>query len=167
VIRLVLCYLGLGSNVNDRPGMIARAAVCLASRGDIVIRKLSHLYLTRPWGETDQEDFVNAAMEVETHLSPAELLEAAKAVERGLGRRPGRRWGPREIDIDILFYGEEVVKRTDLTIPHPRMCERAFVLAPLAEIAPDLVHPETGVRMTAYLAEIEKGGDRWSTSPTI
>ena len=68
---------------------------------------------------------------------------------------------------DICMHGEEVVKRIDLTIPHPRMCERAFVLAPLAEIAPDLVHPETGVRMTAYLAEIEKGGDRWSTSPTI
>lgn len=164
---MVLCYLGLGSNVNDRPGMIARATVCLASRGDIVIRKLSRFYLTRPWGEQDQEDFVNAAAEVETHLSPLGLLEAAKAVERGLGRRPTYKWGPREIDIDILFYGAEVVKREDLRIPHPRLRERAFVLVPLAEIAPDLVDPETGVSMAAYLEEIEKGGDTRWTSPTI
>jgi 2-amino-4-hydroxy-6-hydroxymethyldihydropteridine diphosphokinase len=167
VIRLVLCYLGLGSNVDDRPGMIARAAVCLASRGDIVIRRLSRFYLTRPWGDADQEDFLNAAVEIETHLSPLDLLEAAKAVERGLGREPGRRWGPRRIDIDILLYGEEVVERDELRIPHPRLCERAFALAPLAEIAPDLVHPETGVKIAAYLAEIEKGGEKWQTSPTI
>jgi 2-amino-4-hydroxy-6-hydroxymethyldihydropteridine diphosphokinase len=164
---LVLCYLGLGSNVADRAGMIARAAACLVSRGDIVLRRLSSLYLTRPWGRPEQDDFLNAVAEVETHLAPRELLARAKGIEESLGRRPGPRWGPREIDIDILLYGNEVLKEDDLVIPHPYLCERAFVLVPLAEIAPDLVHPETGVKVSAFMDTVEKGGGSSWTNPAI
>lgn len=164
---MVLCYLGLGSNVGDRAGAIGRATACLAAGGDIVLRKVSGLYLTRPWGRTDQGDFVNAAAEVETHLSPGDLLAVAKRVERGLGRVEGTRWGPRGIDIDILLYGDQTVEEEDLVIPHLHLCERAFVLVPLLEIAPDLVHPRTGLRVECYLREIEKGGRRSWIGPTM
>lgn len=164
---MVLCYLGLGSNVSDRAGMIARAAACLAWRGDVVLRKMSGLYLTKPWGSQSQEDFLNAAAEIETHLKPHDLLAAAKTVESGLGRKPRGKWGPREIDIDILFYGDQVLRLEDLQVPHPLIRERGFVLAPLAEIAPDLVHPETGVKVSTYLIALEKGGGASWTSPTM
>jgi len=163
----VICYLGLGSNMADRAGMIARAAACLVSRGDIVLRRLSSLYLTSPWGRLDQGDFVNAVAEVETHLDPRELLRRAKGIEQDLGRRPGPRWGPRAIDIDILLYGNEVVREDDLVIPHPYLCKRAFVLVPLAEIAPDLIHPETGVKVSSFMETVGRsGGSSW-TNPAI
>jgi 2-amino-4-hydroxy-6-hydroxymethyldihydropteridine diphosphokinase len=168
---LILCYLGLGSNVGDRAGTIARAAACLVSEGAVVLRKMSGLYVTAPWGVADQAEFLNAAIEAETHLGAADLLAAAKSIERGLGRRERERWGPREIDIDILFYGGQVVNEEGLVIPHPLVRERVFVLAPLAEIAPGLVDPETGVEVgayleAAYLSESEKGGHTSWTSPT-
>ncbi|MFZ1947978.1 MAG: 2-amino-4-hydroxy-6-hydroxymethyldihydropteridine diphosphokinase [bacterium] len=161
----------MGSNVGDRAGMIARAAACLVSEGAVVLRKMSGLYVTAPWGLADQAEFLNAAVEAETHLSPAELLAAAKRIERCLGRVERARWGPREIDIDILFYGGQVVRQEGLTIPHPLVRERVFVLGPLAEIAPGLVDPETGVEVgayleAAYLSESEKGGQTRWTSPT-
>ncbi|MFH1220103.1 MAG: 2-amino-4-hydroxy-6-hydroxymethyldihydropteridine diphosphokinase [Candidatus Eisenbacteria bacterium] len=162
---MVLCYIGLGSNIGDRAGKIAQAAACLVAGGDVVLRKLSSFYATRPWGYLEQDDFVNAAAEIETHLGAADLLAAAKRIELGLGRAPRIKWGPREIDIDILFYGDEILSEGDLTIPHPLVCERAFVLAPLVEIAPDLVDPRTGIKVSAYLEQIEKGGDPSWTSP--
>jgi 2-amino-4-hydroxy-6-hydroxymethyldihydropteridine diphosphokinase len=149
----------LGSNVSDRIGMIARAISCLACHGDIVLRKVSCLYLTEPWGYAEQEDFVNAVAQVDTHLGPQELLAKVKTIENGLGRQKARRWGPREIDIDILLYGEEVVECEGLRIPHPGICRRGFVLAPLVEIAPDLIHPETGRKVSGYLADIMEGGE--------
>jgi 2-amino-4-hydroxy-6-hydroxymethyldihydropteridine diphosphokinase len=139
--------------------MIARAISCLACHGDIVLRRLSCLYLSRPWGDTDQDDFVNAVAQVDTHLGPEELLAKVKAIETGLGRTRSRRWGPREIDIDILLYGEEVFEGDGLMIPHPRICERGFVLAPLVEIAPDLIHPRTGRRVSGYLEDITGDGE--------
>jgi 2-amino-4-hydroxy-6-hydroxymethyldihydropteridine diphosphokinase len=162
---VVLCYVGLGSNVGDRAGMVARAAACLVADGDIILRRLSSFYVTAPWGVEAQADFVNAAAALETHLSARDLLVRAKGIEAGLGRRPGLRWGPREIDIDILLYGDEVVKDGDLVIPHPHLCERSFVLVPLREVAPDLVHPETGIRVSAYLETLEKGGGPTWTNP--
>jgi 2-amino-4-hydroxy-6-hydroxymethyldihydropteridine diphosphokinase len=139
--------------------MIAKAVACLGREGDIVVSRLSGMYETRPWGNENQRDFVNAVAEVDTHLSPKELLTKVKDIERELGREKGARWGPRRIDIDILLYGSEVVSEEDLRIPHPHICERAFVLAPLTEIAPDLVHPLTGRCVRGYLEEIEESGE--------
>jgi 2-amino-4-hydroxy-6-hydroxymethyldihydropteridine diphosphokinase len=139
--------------------MIARAVTCLGSQCDIVIRQLSGMYLTRAWGDEDQDDFVNAVVQADTHLAPAELLSKIKGIEKCLGRRDGARWGPREIDIDILLYGNEIVVEDRLRIPHEHICERGFVLAPLVEIAPDLVHPETGVRVSSYLEGLMESGE--------
>ena len=144
---MVRCYLGLGSNLGDRVGNISGAVECLGTDGDIVVRRLSGMYETKPWGYTQQDDFVNAVAEVETCLEPDALLERLKGIEVELGRSKGPRWGPRRIDIDILLYGDRIVARPGLRIPHPSMCRRAFVLVPLAEIAPGLVHPETGRKM--------------------
>jgi len=156
------CYLGLGSNLCDRIGMISRAVRCLASHGGLAVARISSFYLSKPWGYARQDDFVNAVIEVHTYLEPLELLRLAKATEQLLGRKPRRRWGPREIDIDILLYESEIISCADLEIPHPRMCERGFVLAPLVEINSDLVHPATGRRFSSHLAELaSKGEGQW------
>ena len=156
---MVSCYLGLGSNISDRVGMIARAVTCLGSQGDIVLRRVSHMYLTKPWGNIDQDDFVNAVAAIETHLEPSQLLAKVKTIEGELGRRPTPRWGPREIDIDILLYGDRIVREDGLTIPHPYICERTFVLVPLVEIAPGVVHPQTGLKLSSYLEDITRDGE--------
>ena len=132
--------LGLGSNVGDRVSMIEGAITALRDGGiDILAR--SGLFETRPWGVTDQPRFVNMATVGETTLTPRDLLDLLKAIERELGRVPRERWGPREIDIDLLLYEEQVVDETDLQVPHPLMQDRDFVLVPLAQIAPDWRHP--------------------------
>jgi 2-amino-4-hydroxy-6-hydroxymethyldihydropteridine diphosphokinase len=114
--------------------------------------------LTDPWGYADQPSFLNCAVEISTGLSPVELLELAKGIERDLGRQDNFRFGPRLIDIDLLLYGRDTVHlcRPDLQIPHPRMTERAFVLVPLAEIAPETVHPSLKVTL-AHLLEMVAG----------
>ncbi len=156
------CYLGLGSNLSDRIGMISRAIRCLASHGGLAIAQVSSFYRSKPWGYRDQPEFINAVIEVHTFLEPLELLEVAKATEAVLGRKLRRRWGPREIDIDILLYDDEIVSNGDLEIPHPRMCERGFVLAPLVEINADLIHPGTGRSVSSHLADLlSKGETQW------
>lgn len=102
----------------------------------------SSLYLTPPWGNSHQPDFINQVMELKTELAPLKLLAALKDIEIKLGRRRTERWGPRNIDLDILLYGQEVIKERELTIPHPYMKQRLFVLIPLMEIAPDCVFPD-------------------------
>lgn len=153
------CYLGLGSNLGDRAGAVRESVNLIAAGGDIEIKGLSSLYVTRPWGREDQPDFVNAVVEVETGLTPLDLLARAKSVEGEMGRRERERWGPREIDIDLLLYGGEVVDEADLKIPHPGIEERAFVLVPLLEVAPDLVHPGTGVGFAESLEILESRGE--------
>ena len=137
---MAIVYLGIGSNLGDRKANCMAAVEKLNGR-NIRVTKTSSAYETRPWGLTEQPDFINMAVEAETPLSPLELLAAVKEIEQDMGREDTRRWGPRKIDIDILFYNDSVVNTGGLRIPHPLIRERDFVLAPLAEIAPDKMHP--------------------------
>ncbi|WP_375408030.1 2-amino-4-hydroxy-6-hydroxymethyldihydropteridine diphosphokinase [uncultured Methylobacterium sp.] len=137
-------YLGLGSNIGDKAATLAESVARLAVTPGIRITARSSDYRTPPWGDTDQDWFLNAAVAVDTTLSPHALLEAGLAIETALGRVRERRWGPRVIDIDVLFYEGAAVDDARLVLPHRFVRERAFVLMPLAEIAPDLmIGPET------------------------
>jgi len=134
-------YVGLGSNLGGREAMIGRAVELL---GDEVIA-VSSLLETEPWGYVDQPRFVNAVARLETSRTPRELLDRLLEIERELGRsREGPRFGPRTIDLDLLVYGDERIDEPGLTVPHPRLHERAFVLEPLAELDPALVVPGLG-----------------------
>jgi 2-amino-4-hydroxy-6-hydroxymethyldihydropteridine diphosphokinase len=130
--------LGLGSNIGDKPANIRRALALLEERGIIRLCAVSSIYRTPPWGYTPQEFFANACALAETDLAPLELLTAVNAIEKEMGRKPSIRWGPRLIDIDILFYGTEPFEDSKLSLPHKSLFDRAFVLVPLAEIAPNL-----------------------------
>jgi len=134
-----MIYLSLGSNLGDRSGYIDHALKEIAELGNI--KAQSAVYETPPWGKEDQPAFLNMAVALETELEPDELLYKIKQIEEKLGRKEREHWGPREIDIDILFYDELRYLSQRLTIPHPLLHERAFVLVPLAEIAPDFTHP--------------------------
>tara|TARA_R110000803_G_scaffold66587_3_gene128119 strand:+ start:1758 stop:2294 length:537 start_codon:yes stop_codon:yes gene_type:complete len=131
--------LGLGSNLGDRAGHLAAALRAIDAQPDCSLVSVSSAYRTQPWGKTDQGEFLNLCAIIETRLTPLDLLGAVKGIEQALGRTAGERWGPREIDIDILMMDGLVLEDETLTLPHPRMAERLFVLVPLAEIAPDLV----------------------------
>jgi len=132
---VIRTYIGVGSNLGDPIRRVRAGIAALRAVGEIVA--VSSLYRTPAWGKTDQPDFVNAAVALNTSRSPRDLLRALKSLERELGRVEGERWGPRVIDFDILIYGNERVDEADLTIPHARLRERAFALIPLAEIAPE------------------------------
>jgi 2-amino-4-hydroxy-6-hydroxymethyldihydropteridine diphosphokinase len=135
---MTIAYLGLGSNLGDRERNLAEARRLLGGRGARLLRE-SAVRETEPFGVTQQPRFLNQVLEVEWDGDPRELLAAAKAVEREIGRRPSYRWGPREIDVDILLFGEQSVEEPGLTIPHPGIREREFVRQPLAELRPDIL----------------------------
>lgn len=126
--------------MGDRPANCRNAVERLKDKG-IVIKKASSMYETKPWGLEEQPEFINMAIEAETSLSPEELLRALKDIEKEMGRKDTVRWGPRIIDLDILFYDDIVINMGHLQIPHPLLHKRDFVLLPLSEIAPDKVHP--------------------------
>jgi len=134
-------YLSLGSNVGDREEYIEQAITLLRETPGIKVIRRSSNYETQPQGNKNQPLFINAAVEISTHYSPQTLLELLQGFEDTLGRDRSIEWGPRTIDIDILLYGDEIVSDDNLTIPHPLMHERLFVLEPLAEIAPNVKHP--------------------------
>jgi 2-amino-4-hydroxy-6-hydroxymethyldihydropteridine diphosphokinase len=150
--------IALGGNVGDVRASFDRAVDLLTAGGDIELIKRSSDYLTPPWGKTDQDAFTNACIEVETALSPYALLERGQAVEKALGRdrTKDEHWGPRTLDVDLLDYNGIRVDEPNLQLPHPRMLERAFVLVPLAEIAPDRVI--AGVRVRDALAKLDASG---------
>ncbi len=146
--------LGLGSNLGDREGYIALALERLDQHPAVTVIRRSGLMETAPWGVADQPAFINAVAELRTPLGPRSLLRVLKETEINLGRRDrGLRWGPREIDLDILFYGDLVLEDPDLKIPHERILERSFVIAQVLELAPDLVHPGLGVPLRDFLPE--------------
>ena len=151
-------FIGLGGNLGD-PRAAMRAALARLDADPLTqVVRVSSLYRTPPWGKTDQPDFLNAVVEVETRLSPRQLLDLCLTVEAELHRVRTERWGPRSIDLDVLAYGDRMVEEEGLRIPHPRIAERAFVLVPLAEIAPDLAIGGRTAR--DLLAGLESGGIR-------
>ena len=151
----VEAWLGLGSNLGDRAENLRRAVELLEERlaAQVVV---SSVYETMPWGYADQPWFLNLACRVDAGMEPHELLAAAQDVERLLGRAPTFRYGPRVIDVDVLLYGNCIIDTDDLRVPHPRLSERAFALAPLAELAPSLRHPELGASMRELLERLPR-----------
>jgi len=149
-------YLSLGGNLGDPAKSMGAALRMLDGDADTRVTGVSSLYRTPPWGKLDQPDFLNAAAEISTGLVPRALLDLCLDAERRLKRVREERWGPRLIDIDILVFGKRVIHETGLEVPHPRMLERAFVLAPLAEIAPSLV--VGGRSITDRLVAVDTSG---------
>jgi 2-amino-4-hydroxy-6-hydroxymethyldihydropteridine diphosphokinase len=137
---MAIVHIGIGSNLGERQANCRRAVERLRQKG-ITMRKVSSLYETEPWGVDNQPLFINMAVEAETPLSPEDLLYVLKEIEREAGRQETIKWGPRVVDLDILLYEERIIDNEQLRIPHPYMHQRGFVLLPLAEIAPDTIHP--------------------------
>lgn len=151
-------YLSLGSNLGNREENILYAVRKLKEIG-FEIKETSSIYKTSPWGKPDQPYFLNLVLEGETKLSPQRLLQKAKIIEKTLGRKKGEKWGPRTIDIDILFYDNKIIKTPNLKIPHPQLHERNFVLIPLKEIAPNFIHPLLKQNVQQMLKKMDdKGG---------
>lgn len=150
--------LALGGNVGNSRVILDRAVALLCGRGDIVLKARSADYLTPPWGFKYQAPFINLCLAVETSLGPRDLLARCQEVELQLGRDRAheKRWGPRTADVDIIAYGDLEIDELGLTLPHPRLFERAFVLRPLAEIAPD--HVIAGKKVREALAEVDTAG---------
>jgi len=139
---LTTAYLSLGSNLGDKEANIKKALELLDSSPGVQVKKVASFYRTTPLYKPKQDWFINTAAEIETSLSPHELLSLFQDIEKKLGRGiTTERWGPRTVDLDLLLYGNDKICTSDLVVPHPRMNERAFVMVPLAEIAPDLIVP--------------------------
>ena len=155
--------IALGSNMGDRRASLRRGVALLAP--ELHVLAVSPLYESDPVGVTDQPPFLNAVLRGETALAPIDLLEKLKRVERDLGRRPGPRWGPRPLDLDILLYDALRLESEQLTIPHPRLRERAFVLQPLADLDGERVLPGGRETVRAALAKVDTGGLRRLAGP--
>lgn len=154
--RPVSVYLGLGGNVGDPHYYLRRAIALLAAQPAIKVERVSPFLETEPVGYLEQANFLNGVVQITTSLTPQELLTATQSIENKLGRVRTVRWGPRTIDIDILLYGELILASADLTIPHPRMLERAFVLQPLAMIAPELRIPGCKATVLALAQKFQR-----------
>ncbi len=149
-------YIGLGTNLGNREENLREAKKRLSEQVKLIT--LSQIYETEPWGVLAQPRFLNQVVQGETELEPFDLLHFCKAIEREMGRAPSERYGPRLIDLDILFYDALAIQFPELAIPHARLHERRFILVPLAELAPDLVHPVTGRTIMDLLADLPEDG---------
>ncbi len=143
--------VGFGSNLGDRSSLINRALQALSRLPQTSLEKLSSLYETAPVGYLEQGAFLNGAAQLKTSMSASQLLVALLAIEKSLGRERLKRWGPRTVDLDILFFADRIINETDLLVPHPELVRRLFVLEPLAEIVPDWIHPVYGETVAALL----------------
>lgn len=146
--------IGLGSNLGDREANLRQALEHLAQTPETAVVRASSLYDTEPVGVEEQPHFLNAVAQLETQLTPQQLLWNLKLIERRLGRVRSQRWGPRTLDLDLLLYEDLVLDEDDLQIPHPELAKRSFVLVPLVELDPLLVHPATGETMLALLQKL-------------
>lgn len=151
---MITAYLSLGSNMGNRQRNLEDALSLIKNYQGIKLEKISSFYETEPVGYVDQDWFLNAVVEIATDLTPQELLGVVGEIEEELGRVRTIRWGPRTIDVDILFYGGKMVVEENLEIPHPRIQERAFVLKPLGELAPYLIHPYYGQTVEELLGNL-------------
>lgn len=151
-----IAYVAVGANLGDREATFAAVVEAIDREPDLLLRAASPIFETAPVGPADQPAYLNAVLELRSWLAPLELLRSLQAIEARLGRdrrRERQRWGPRPIDLDLLFFGDRCIELPDLTVPHPRAHERAFVLAPMVEIAPRFRHPVLGVE----LVELARG----------
>ena len=153
---MVRAYLALGGNVGDVEQAFRTSLAALRANAHVSVLKESAIYRTPPWGKTDQPDFLNMAAEIETDLSAHDLLDLCLTIERASGRVREERWGPRTIDLDIIAYDDQMIADERLTVPHPHAHERAFVLAPMADLAPDLMIAGKSVR--DWLAQVDTSG---------
>ena len=147
-------YLGLGSNMGAKKDNIENAIKAIDAINGIRVTRISSLYETAPWGKIDQEGFINAAVEIVTSLTPGVLLKRLQEVEIKMGRQRSEKWGPRIIDIDILLFGDEVLEGRNLTVPHPHMRDRLFVLIPLEEINSAIRFPDDGMDIKEVLIRV-------------
>lgn len=153
--------IGLGANLGDPEAAFRVALLALAARDDVRVDAVSSLWRTAPWGRPDQPDFLNAVALVATSLSPRELLDVLLEEEARAGRVRDERWGPRVLDLDLLFHGTAVIDTPDLSVPHPRLADRSFVLEPLAELAPDWRDPRGG-RSVVEMRDALRGSSSWT-----
>lgn len=158
-------YIAIGGNLGDRRAYLQAGIKEVAALPGTRLAAISRTYETQAVGPVAQPDFLNAVVAIETALAPAPLLAALLAIEKKHQRQRRIHWGPRTLDLDLLLYGERTVNSADLTLPHPRMHERRFVLLPLCEIAPRLSHPITGRPFAAYLAALAADGDARAVAP--
>ena len=151
-------FIGLGSNLGNRLGHLRGAIAAIREVPGLTVVKMSSVYETEPVGNRDQPQFINAVLEIGCELSPQELLTALQRIERHMGRERHGKWQPRVIDLDIVFFGDLVLASPELTVPHPEAAGRAFVLEPLAELAPDFTDPVTRTTVAHLLAKLDRTG---------